>query len=98
MGDLVKVYFVISTRNHRTGQISYSLGNNYEKLPRGARSVHGTGSRDRDIVLSRLRKCRAGEWFSEQAKDRRKRQRELDRVLTKQRKAAHERYLASLKR
>ena len=98
MSDLVKVYFVVSTRNHRTGQINYSLGDNTSPMPRGARSVHGTGHYDRGIVLSRLRKCRAGEWFSEQARERRKRKKELDRVLVKKRKAAHAKYLASLKR
>jgi hypothetical protein len=98
MGDLVKIYFVVSTRNHRSGQINYSLGDNLSQMPRGARSVHGTGHYDRGVVLSRLRKCRAGEWFPEQARSRRKRNRELDRQLVKQRKAAHARYLASLKR
>ena len=98
MSDLVKVYFVVSTRNHRTGQINFSLGDNYNKLPRGARKVYGTGHYDRDVVLTRLRKCRAGEWFPEQARERRKRNRELDRVLTRQRKEAHSAYMKLIKR
>lgn len=94
MSDLVKVYFVVSTRNHRTGQVNFSLGDNYAKLPRGARRVYGTGHYDRGIVMSRLRKCRAGEWFPEQHKARKHRERED----AKMRKRLHTKYLKDLKR
>ena len=94
MSDLVKVYFVVSTRNHRTGQINYNLGDNYARVPRGGRRVFGTGHYDRGIVMSRLRKCQDGAWFPEQHKARKNRERED----TRQRKKLHAAYVKTLKR
>ena len=93
MSDLVKVYFVVSSRNHRTGQISFSLGDNLVKLPRGARRIYGTGHYNRGIVMSRLQKCEGGEWFPEQHKARKSREREDSKL----RKKLHAQYLRSLK-
>lgn len=93
MSDLVKVYFVVSTRNHRTGKISYSLGDNFSQVPKGSRTVFGTGHYDRDVVMGRLRKCRSGEWFPEQHQARKAREREDTRM----RKRLHAQYLKGLK-
>ena len=94
MSDLVKVYFVVSLRNHRTGHISYQLGSNMDEIPRGGRPVFGTGHTNRDVVMSRKKKCEAGVWFKEQHKARSARQREDDQV----RQQLHERYLSRLGR
>ena len=93
MSDLVKVYFVVSNHNHRSGQINFSLGDNMARLPRGARRVYGTGHYNRGIVMSRLKKCQVGEWFPEQHKARKSREREDSKF----RKMLHARYLRSIK-
>ena len=94
MPNLVKIYFVVSTVNHRTRKVSYNLSDNLAELSRSARRVFGTGHYDEGIVLSRLRKCRAGEWFGEQHRARKLRERED----TRQRKSLHAQYLRTLKR
>lgn len=93
MSDLVKVFFVVSNRNHQTGEINYDLGDNYSLVSRGSRRVYGTGHYSREIVVSRLNKCRNGEWFPEQHKARKSREREDTRA----RKVMHSRYLRALK-
>lgn len=97
MGDLVKIFYVVSTRNHRSGTVYYNVGDNYAEMPRGGRRIFGTGHYDRDVVMSRLRKCRNGEWFPEQHKTRKTHRRELERLVNRQRKQAHVDYLKSQK-
>jgi hypothetical protein len=94
MQMLEKIFFVVSTRNHRTGEINYELADNYTRLPRGVRRVFGTGHYDRGLVMKRLQKCRDGVWFKEQHKERRKREEEDTRV----RQRIHRDYLRSVKR
>lgn len=94
MSDLVKVFFVVSTRDYNTGKIDFSLGDNLSELPRGARRVFGTGHYNQDLVLGRLKKCQDGTWFTEQRQERLAREREDVRY----RKKLHKQYLRDLKR
>ena len=90
---LEKIYFVVSLRDHLSGGISYELADNYSQLPRGARRVFGTGHYNRDLVVKRLEKCRAGTFFKEQRRERQKREEEDVRL----RKRIHRQYLKRMK-
>lgn len=94
MRDIEKIYFVVSFRDHRTGNINYQLGDNFTQIPRGGRRVFGTGHYNRELAVERLRKCEDGLWFKEQRRERKQREAEDARL----RKRIHREYVRSLKR
>jgi hypothetical protein len=93
LNDLVKIYFVVSTRNSQTGEIDFDIATNQSKVQRHVRRIYGTGHYNRSVVEHRLEKCQSGKWFPEQHRARKNRDREDARV----RKAVHVQYLKSLR-
>lgn len=87
--EVEKVYFVASKRNHQTGVITYEIFDNLGRLPRGYRSVFGTGSLSLDVVRQRLSQCEKGVWFKNEHNRRRRREAEDNNY----RKKLHEKFL-----
>lgn len=90
--SLEKVYFVISTRNHQSGEISYQLSDNLSPRIRGARKVTGTSTCNPRLARRRLQQCQSGKWWGYQRKEEARRAKEDDRY----RKSLHKAYLRTL--